>query len=243
MDPAFAVVHGASKAGVVVAALVAAAALIDRDARRRVTWMLGALTLAAVILVQHISDTEQFRSISGNTAKLGLLIAGGAALIAGLTVLLTRRPDFLPPLVVAALPFRIPIQAAGTTANLLVPLYVVIAGGCAALAWRRLRARGTTAEADGHPPPGGGPAPRTLQLALAAYVVLYALQSLYSKDFDTALEQVVFFLIPFAVLFSLLREVRWNRAVLVRCLGVALTLALAFVAIGFWEYQRRELLW
>jgi putative inorganic carbon (HCO3(-)) transporter len=243
MDPAFAVVHGASKAGVVAAALVAAAALIDGDARRRVTWMLGALTLAAVILVQHISDTEQFRSISGNTAKVGLLIAGGAAVIAGLTVLLTQRPEFLPPLVVAALPFRIPIQAAGTTANLLVPLYVVIAGGCAALAWRRLRTRGTAPETAGHPPPAAGPQPRTLQLALAAYVVLYALQSLYSKDFDTALEQIVFFLIPFAVLFSLLREVRWNRAVLVRCLGVALTLALAFVAIGFWEYQRRELLW
>jgi len=70
MDPALAVVQGVSKAGVVIAAVVAAAALVDPNTRRRVTWMAGALALAAVILVQHISDTEQFRSISGDTAKI-----------------------------------------------------------------------------------------------------------------------------------------------------------------------------
>jgi O-antigen ligase len=82
-----------------------------------------------------------------------------------------------------------------------------------------------------------------LPLALAAFVVLYALQSLYSKDFDTALEQVVFFLVPFAVLFGLLLEVRWSRKLVLGCLAVAAMLALVFVTIGFWEYHERELLW
>src|SRR4051794_14151473 len=234
MDPAFGVVQGASKAGVVVAALVAAAALVDPNNRRRVTWMAGALTLAAVILVQHISDTDQLRSITHNTGKAAALIIAGAIVVSALAVLFVRRPDAFPPLVVAALPFRIPVEAAGTTANLLVPLYVVIAAGCAALAWRRVRARGAPAD--------GAPA-GALQWALAAYVVLYSLQALYSKDFDTALEQIVFFLVPFAVLFAQLTEVRWSRDVLVRSLGVAAVLALVFVAIGFWEYDRRELLW
>ena len=72
---------------------------------------------------------------------------------------------------------------------------------------------------------------------------LYALQALYSKDFDTALEQIVFFLIPFALLFALLREVRWTRELVLGCVGVLVVLALVFCAIGFWEYDRRELFW
>ena len=64
MDPALAVVEAAPKLGVVLAAVVAAAALVDRDARRRALWMGMSLVLAAVILVGHIADTEQFRSIS-----------------------------------------------------------------------------------------------------------------------------------------------------------------------------------
>ena len=40
-----------------------------------------------------------------------------------------------------------------------------------------------------------------LQIALAVFVVLYAVESLYSRDFDNALTQVVFFLVPFVVLF------------------------------------------
>jgi len=79
----------------VVAALIAAAALVDRDPRRRVTWMTGALALAAVILVQHISDTAQFRSISGNTAKMAVLVVGGAAAVGLLAGLFVRRPDAL----------------------------------------------------------------------------------------------------------------------------------------------------
>jgi O-antigen ligase len=82
-----------------------------------------------------------------------------------------------------------------------------------------------------------------LPLALAAFIVLYALQSLYSRDFDTALEQVVFFLVPFALLFRLLLDIRWSWRLLAVCGAVALALALVFVGIGFWEYHRRELLW
>ena len=75
---------------------------------------------------------------------------------------------------------------------------------CAAFAWRALR--------DGASPDGEDTA-RPLSIALAVFLVLYALQALYSKDFDTALEQVVFFFVPFALLFALLREVRWTREV------------------------------
>jgi O-antigen ligase len=84
---------------------------------------------------------------------------------------------------------------------------------------------------------------RPLELALGVFLVLYALQATYSKDFDTALEQAAFFLIPFALLYALLREVRWSRDLVLGCVGVLTVLAIVFCGIGFWEYERRELFW
>jgi O-antigen ligase len=234
MGPALAVGTAAPKAGIVLAALAAAGVLLDREPRRRSAWMLLALALAAVILVGHIADTDQFRSLTGEPVRFVALCAAALLTVGLLASVFVRRPEALPVVVVAVLPFRVPIEAAGTTSNLLVPLYLVIAGGCAAFAWRALRERNG---------PEGADVARPLAVALAAFLVLYALQALYSKDFDTALEQVVFFYVPFALLFALLREVRWTREVVLACLGVLVVLSIVFCAIGFWEYGRRELLW
>jgi O-antigen ligase len=246
MDPALAVAQPASKLGVVLVAAAAAGVLCDRDERRRALWMIGSLLLAAVILIGHIADTEQFRSISADTAKfLALCLAGGLA-IGLLAVLFARRPEALPVVAVAVLPFRIPVAAAGTTANLLVPLYLVIAAGCAAYALRRVRDSATPSRPQPVDPGADRPPifrANALPVALASFIVLYALQSLYSRDFDTALEQVVFFFVPFALLFRLLLDIRWSWRLLAVCGAVAVALALVFVGIGFWEYHRRELLW
>jgi O-antigen ligase len=109
----------------------------------------------------------------------------------------------------------------------------VIAAAAVAQIWRELRA----------PAPRDAAAPSLLEIALAAFVALYALQSLYSNDFANALEQMAFFYVPFALLLKLLSEVRWTRSLLVACAGMLLALALVFSAIGFWEYHRRELFW
>jgi O-antigen ligase len=82
-----------------------------------------------------------------------------------------------------------------------------------------------------------------VELALAAFIGLYALQSLYSRDFETALEQMVFFYVPFALLYKLLTAVQWTRTLFIRCGLVLVALALLFSVIGFWEYERRELFW
>jgi len=237
MGPALAVADAPAKIGIVFAAAVAAAALVDRDRRRRSVWMAVSLVLAAVILIGHIESTEQFRSLTERPLRFAALCAFGALVVIGLALLFVRRPAAFPLLAVAVLPFRVPIEAAGQTANLLVPLYLVIAGAAAAYAWRAW-AR----------PAAGVPTPRpapwlSVEVALGAFLVLYALQATYSKDFDTAVEQAVFFLIPFALLYVLLREVRWSREVVVGCVAVLAVLALLFCVIGFWEYERRELFW
>jgi O-antigen ligase len=236
MGPPLAVAHGLPKLGVVVVALAVAGVLLDRDRRRRSAFMIGAVVLAAVLLVGHIANSDQVESITSNAGKVLSLCLIGAFAVTGLAVLFTRRPEALPLAAVAVLPFRIPIEAGGNTANLLVPLYLVIAGGCLAYAWAAWR---------GRDPGGNEPSDRNrpVALALAAFVVLYALQSLYSRDFDLALEQVVFFYVPFALLFRLLVEIEWSRQLVLACAGVLVVLALVFCGIGFWEYDRRELLW
>jgi hypothetical protein len=254
MDPALAVAHPASKLGIVLAAAAAAGVLCDRDDRRRAVWMAASLLLVAVILVGHIADTEQFRSISDDTGKLIALCLAGGIVMGGLAVVFLRWPLVFPVVAVAVLPFRIPVAAAGSTANLLVPLYLVIAAGCAAyvlkiggrsasrnIGWRS--ASRTPGSGKDDRPGGTSFAEGRLPLALAVFIVLYSLQSLYSRDFDTALEQIVFFFVPFALLFRLLIEVPWSRRIVLACAGVAAALALVFVGIGFWEYDRRELLW
>jgi O-antigen ligase len=80
-----------------------------------------------------------------------------------------------------------------------------------------------------------------LEWLLALAVVLYAVQASYSDDFDKALENVVFFYVPFALLFALLARIEWSRELMVRVLAVLVGLAIVFACIGFVEYATRHL--
>src|SRR5262249_47981283 len=57
-----------------------------------------------------------------------------------------------------------------------------------------------------------------------------------------AFEQVVFFYVPFALLFVLVRGLEWFPKRLLWGGGVLVVLALVFAAIGFWEFETRHLL-
>jgi len=232
----------AQTAGVVVAALLAAAALLVASPRARAAAMLGALVLTPVLLVANIWSTPQFEPLR-ERAGLALAAAVGGLVVLGVgAYLIHRRPELLALAAAAALPFRVPIESGGDTSNLLVPLYLVIACGVLAYALPRLRAprgledieRGDRREV--HRERG------LLEWLLAGAIVLYAVQATYSSDFDGALVQTIFFYVPFALLFALLVRIRWTAQLAGRCLIVLLVLAAAFVAIGFVEYGRRELL-
>jgi O-antigen ligase len=216
----------------IVVALLAAAALVAHSPRSRAVAMLVALAIAPVILVFHIADSEQFQGLVERPAVAAAAAAAGLVVVAALAALIGRRPAALPLLAVAALPFRVPIAVGGTTANLLVPLYAVVAAGV--LAYALPRAFG---------PAGEEPERRAgaLEWVLAAYLALYAAQSSYSVDFDHALENVVFFYVPFALLFALVSRVPWTPGLTRACLGVLIALALVFAGVGFVEYATRHL--
>jgi O-antigen ligase len=80
-------------------------------------------------------------------------------------------------------------------------------------------------------------------MVLAAVLVLYAIQSVYSEDFSRALQNIAFFYVPFALAFALLADWPWDRRLLVLALGVVAAEALLFVVFGFWEYSARHLIW
>ena len=218
------------------AALAVASAYLLPGPRARALALLAALVLTPGLLAGELLATG-WRPVPGGIGLATVVAAGiaAAALGAALAILLVRRPEALAPLVVAALPFRVPLQLGGQSASLLVPLYLVIGAGGIAYAWVRLR-----------PTTGGRPALERpagrIELALALVLLLYALQSAYSPDLDKALQTIVFFYLPFAILLKLLTGVEWSRRVVAWCFGVAVSLALLFAAIGFWEWSSGRLL-
>jgi len=231
----------AERVGVAAAALLAAVAVLGRPGhvseRARSLAMLGALVLTPMLLVADIWNTTQMHSLRHRPA-VALLAAGlGVALVGALALVVHRRPAAIALLAVGALPFRLPISTGGATSNLLIPLYLVVGAG--ALAHLVPRVRGVTSATGA----GEAVAPATrLEWLLMASVALYAVQAAYSTDFSRALEQVVFFYVPFALLFALLRRVRWTPELLLACFAVVVALAVIFAGIGFVEYSGRHLL-
>jgi putative inorganic carbon (hco3(-)) transporter len=223
-------------AGIVVAALASAAAILMPPSRGRSLAMLLALALFPVLILGDQWHSHQIVSLRESTGKVVGLLAVGVVVVAALAALFRRWPLLVPLAIVAALPFRIPLHSGGDSANLLVPLYLVIAGGVVSGVLRDWRS----------PPPSRGrvrgPA-RWLPRLLAAFVVLYALQGLYSDDFSKAVQNTCFFLVPFTVAYGLLADVEWDRRLVSWTLILVTVEAVAFVLVGSVEYVTRSLFW
>ncbi len=279
--------EAAQKLGVIAVTLLAALVVLRPRAiprRARASALAAVLVLAPVLLAVDVWHTTQFVHLRAHPAEAAGAAVAGLAVVAALALLVHRRAEAFAVLAIAALPFRLPISTGGSTANLLIPLYLVVAGGAVAYIARLLgftdasagqdldaerdaathraagdpaalsrdatAARGEAAIVADHAGPAGGGvrgwaaralAPRGLEWLLMASVVLYGLQAAYSADFSKALENVVFFYVPFALLFALLRELRWTRELLLACLATAVALAVLFAGIGFVEYDRKHL--
>ena len=225
----------------VVAALVGVA-LVHPHARPRAGAMLGALVLAPVLLLAAIWHSPQLGIVHRHPLEAVLLAVLGLAVVSLLAVRIARHPSELALLVAFAFPFRIPISASGTTSNLLVPLYLVVGAGALAYLASVLLGRSGQAERSGDGVASPAPAPGWIDRLLALMVLLYAIQALYSPDFGKALQQMVFFYVPFALMFCLLRRLRWSGELLIRCLTLVAGLAVVFALIGFVEYATRTLL-
>ena len=225
--------------------------------------MLVALVLFPALILGDQWHSHQIADLRDDTARLVALALAALAISAALAAAFHRWPILLPLAIVAALPFRVPLHAGGDTANLLVPLYLVIAGGVLATAVRTWAVPPADVRAGGADVGGRErtsvcarpqaphscdgprrPSPRSgCPRILAAVVLLYALQTLYSPDFSKRLQNTCFFFVPFSLVYALLRDVDWDRRLLVLILWVVGVEAVAFVLVGSIEYASRSLFW
>src|SRR5665811_1963437 len=116
-----------------------------------------------------------FALVPGNDLKLlvtsptrAVALVGAGLVVVGVAFLFNRHPGVAPVALLVAAPFRIGVSLGSQHANLLLPLYGVLAAAGLALAWRLLR---------------NGPArriPRSLAVPSAVLIFLYCL--LYTSD-------------------------------------------------------------
>jgi len=213
------------------ATVAVAFVLVLDDARRRAPAMVAAVVLAGLALASVVGN-QLGDALDGRLALAGAAAAAGLVLLVAGAVLFRRQPGLVLVLAFATLPVRVPIAIGGETANLLLPLYGVIA--CGVLA-RCVRVRVMQPEPRDH-------RVRLVEKVLAGVVVLYAAQSLYSTDVEAAVKDICFFYVPFALLFRLLLDLAWTPRVVKRAMAFTVALALLCVAVGIVQFFTKELL-
>lgn len=218
-----------SGAGLLVAAACACASILLPAGRLRSGAMLVALILFPVLILGDQWHNHQIVELRHHGAKAAAAIVVGVLIVVGLAWVFVRRPILMPLAIIGTLPFRIPIESGGESANLLVPLYVVIGAGVLAAIFL--------------PAPAEKRRPRWVAKTLAIFVMLYALQALYSEDYSKGLQEACFFLVPFTLAYILLRELPWDRRLLTWAFVLIVVEALAFVLVGSVEYLGRDLFW
>jgi putative inorganic carbon (hco3(-)) transporter len=255
---AFSLINGPlPKAGVIVAGAVVVVAVLVRSTRLRAGSMLALLVLAPALLLADEWNSSHLSVVHRHPleAALGAILA--LAMLVAAAAVIARRPWLVAPLTVLTLPFRIPITTGNTTSNLLIPLYAVLAAAALAYIgsvfgiWGRIDTPNVSGPPGGSEPRDsstnhswrflGASAAGWVERLLVAYVLVYAIQATYSLDFQLALQQVVFFFVPFSLGYCLLRELEWDPRLIRICLLLAVGLALLFSGIGFIEYAARKI--
>jgi putative inorganic carbon (hco3(-)) transporter len=218
-----------SGAGLLIAAACACASILLPAGRVRSAAMLTALVLFPILILGDQWHNHQIVELRHHEAKAAVAIVVGVVLVVGLAWVFVRMPILMPLAIIGTLPFRIPLESGGESANLLVPLYVVIGAGVLAAMFL--------------PPPAENRKPRWVAKTLAIFVFLYALQALYSEDFSKGLQEICFFLVPFTLAYILLRELPWDRRLLTWAFLLIVAEAIVFVLVGSVEYVSRSLFW
>ncbi|MEQ9337173.1 MAG: O-antigen ligase family protein, partial [Miltoncostaeaceae bacterium] len=200
---------------------------------------LAAAVLGAVLILVSLIPGDDLRAgleRLGSPAAGGAAAVGLAALVAAMVVgvrVVVARPVVWFVLLALALPIRVPVSLGSQDANLLLPLYLVIALGVFAWLWARVSGR----------VPAAGTGPRALAWPLAAFVALTVVSAVWSSDPEEAGIKLACFYIPFAILYALVLA-WWPHAQALRAL-VIVTLAGGVVAatMALWQFYSGDLWW
>lgn len=157
-------------------------------------------------------------------------LVGGAAAV-GLAWVFRRVPWSLAVAVLACAPARIPISVGDTKANLLLPIYLVVAATAVMLAWEWIR---------------GDTRSRELGLVtwpVALLVAWTGVSFAWSDDHRQGAIFLLFFVLPFGLVAVALARLPWSLG-WVQVLYVQLAaMAVVFAGIGTWQYATRDIFW
>jgi O-antigen ligase len=182
-------------------------------------WALGCAFLAAYL------------APSGHTKVYAAAAVVGAAGAVGIAELFRRWPWLVAVSALACAPARIPVHVGSTDANLLVPLYAVVAGAAALLAWELLRGDQRAREL--------GP----IAWPLAGLVAWSGLSLAWTVDLHEGSVSLLFFWLPFGLLAVSLARLAWSRHWLTFLYAQLVLMALAFSVIGVYQYATRDVFW
>jgi putative inorganic carbon (hco3(-)) transporter len=211
-----------AQAGGIVGACGLGALLVAEQRRLRLAG-LAALALGMALMLPLLAPSEH----------KGLLVAAAALavpLLAGLAFVFRRYPWTLAFLAVASAPVRIPVTVGTTSANLLLPLYVVIGAAGVALIWSLWR----------------DPPRRELGILawpLAVLVLWFGLSGLWTSDVRSGAILLFFFVLPFGLLAVALARLPWSPREARRLYILFVAMALVFAAIGIWQWAVRDVFW
>jgi O-Antigen ligase len=184
-----------------------------------VAWALGCAGLA-IYLAPH-----GHHRVLAAAAVFGVIAAIGGAWV------VLRVPWLLALLTLACVPARIPVHVGSTQANLLLPLYAVVAVAAIALAWELF--------GDGD----GGRELGPLALPVAAFVAWDGVSLLWTNDVRQGAIELLFFVLPFGLLALVLARLVWSRAWLLTLYVQLAAMALVFAVIGIVQYETRNIFW
>jgi O-antigen ligase len=185
---------------------------------------LGAWAIGSVLLALYLAPSSHHRVLFA-AAVVGLVFA------VALAFLFRRWPWALALLTLACVPARIPVRVGGTEANLLVPLYAVVAGAALLLAWELVRDVYRSRELG------------SLAWPLAAYVAWTGLSLLWSGDPHQGAISVFFFYLPFGLLAVSLSRLPWNPRLVGWLFGELVAMAVVFAAVGVYQWATRDIFW
>lgn len=146
-------------------------------------------------------------------------------------LLLRRQPWLLAFAVLPCVPVRVPVAIDGTHSQLELPLYLLAVAAGIQIVLETRKGDRRTREL--------GP----VALPLAAFVLWTGISLTWSSDLrDGAFELIAYYL-PFAVIAVGIARLPWSRRALAFLLVELLALALAFAAVGLYQYDTRNLFW
>jgi putative inorganic carbon (hco3(-)) transporter len=180
-------------------------------------WAVGCATLAVWL------------APAGHHRAYAAAAVAGALVAVGFAWTFVRIPWLLAVAVLACAPARIPVSVGHTTANLLLPMYVVVAGAALALAWElfgddsRVRELGYVA------------------LPLALFIGWTGLAFLWSEDRRQGAIYLLFYVLPFGLLAASLARLPWRAGWLTALYVQLAAMAVVFGLIGVWQYSTRNI--